>query len=1084
MSKQISIAKIARPRLAEVLPRTRLFRLLDKGGQAPVTWVSGPAGAGKTTLVCSYLDSRKVPSLWYQVDEGDADLATFFYYLGLAAKTAAPRHKRPLPLLTPEHVLGIPTFTRRFFENLCNRLNPPFVLVLDNYQNVMQDSLFHDIVKTGLSQLPAGIRAIIVSRFEPPPVYSSMLANNTVSAISWEDMRLTPEEARGIVRIKSGTKRSSEAIQRMHERAQGWAAGVVLLSQGAGADESPLETSNSFDPAKVFEYFASELFDRADKAMQDFLLKTAFLQKITVSMAEKLTGHPQAAHILSELSRSNYFTQKLRDAEVSYQYHALFRDFLLDRARTAYPESELTRIYHEAAVLLEGAGQMEGAAALYRRSEEWEAFARLVLANARSLIAQCRHRPLGEWLTSMPAAMVEQDPWLLYWTGVCRMPFHLTEARGYFERALKLFRKNDDAEGVFLSWADGVESLVQEMGELKRLEPWIKLIHDLMKQYEFPSPGVEALVTARIFTAMPWQPEYPGFLLWRDKALAMIDGDADPSLRMMTATYLCAHYLWIGDYAMTRVVLEVIRQLTRKPKEISFLSYSMSCLSETYFAAMTGAHERCFSMVADYVAKAEESGSHIWDQNIIMLGACCCLQMNDPVKAEQFIRQMAVGWERARPFDKCYYHHVVAWRFMLIDDLSQAMAHEKAALELATKTGFLVTEADCHFAMANLMRASGERKQAKVHIDQCRAIGQRMGSAIMEFMVLLFTAALAFDDVKEEQGRVCLRDALALGRAKGYNYCKWWLPSLLLPLCVKALEAGIETEYAKGLVRTYNLMPEEPPVHIESWPWQVKIFTLGGFKLVVNEKPVAFSGKVQKKPLEMLKVLIAFGGIDVREEQVTDALWPEADGDTARSSFKTTLHRLRQLLGKDEMVLLQEGRVSLDRRLCWSDVWAFERLLREGEAGGKGDGGMGGKGESETGKNPMVTLSPAPRALERALSLYRGHFLSEDEDKPWTVSLRELLKRKFVQAVSKAGEHSENEKAWGKAIAAYERGLEVDDLAEEFYQRLMRCHLARGRRADALKVYNRCKRVFTANLGVEPSEETERLYRNITEKGK
>src|SRR5574341_460287 len=108
--KQPSIAKITRPRLPEIVTRKRLFRLLDANRGVPVTWISGPAGSGKPTLVASWLDARNLSCIWYQVEEGDADFASFFYYLGLAAKQAAPRYKRPLPLLTPEYALGVPTF--------------------------------------------------------------------------------------------------------------------------------------------------------------------------------------------------------------------------------------------------------------------------------------------------------------------------------------------------------------------------------------------------------------------------------------------------------------------------------------------------------------------------------------------------------------------------------------------------------------------------------------------------------------------------------------------------------------------------------------------------------------------------------------------------------------------------------------------------------------------------------------------------------------------------------------------------------------------------------------------------------------
>ena len=91
------IAKITRPILTEIFPRNRLFRLLDTGRKRPVTWIAGPPGCGKTTLVSSYLDARKLPCLWYQVDPADADPATFFYYLGLAAREAAPHKRKHLP---------------------------------------------------------------------------------------------------------------------------------------------------------------------------------------------------------------------------------------------------------------------------------------------------------------------------------------------------------------------------------------------------------------------------------------------------------------------------------------------------------------------------------------------------------------------------------------------------------------------------------------------------------------------------------------------------------------------------------------------------------------------------------------------------------------------------------------------------------------------------------------------------------------------------------------------------------------------------------------------------------------------------
>ena len=186
------IAKVTHPTLTGVLPRKRLFNLLDRMRKRPVIWVSGPPGCGKTTLVSSYLDARELPCLWYQVDAGDADPATFFYYLGLAAKRAAPQKRMPLPLLTREYLQGISTFTLRYFENLYSRLNPPtppfkkggkggFILVFDNYQEVPEGSPFHEVILNGLSRLPEGLNAILVSRRDPPPLLIRMRANERMN---------------------------------------------------------------------------------------------------------------------------------------------------------------------------------------------------------------------------------------------------------------------------------------------------------------------------------------------------------------------------------------------------------------------------------------------------------------------------------------------------------------------------------------------------------------------------------------------------------------------------------------------------------------------------------------------------------------------------------------------------------------------------------------------------------------------------------------------------------------------------------------------------------------------------------------
>jgi DNA-binding SARP family transcriptional activator len=279
-------------------------------------------------------------------------------------------------------------------------------------------------------------------------------------------------------------------------------------------------------------------------------------------------------------------------------------------------------------------------------------------------------------------------------------------------------------------------------------------------------------------------------------------------------------------------------------------------------------------------------------------------------------------------------------------------------------------------------------------------------------------------------------------------------------LCARALEAGIEVAYVQDLVRTHRLLPDPPALTPAAWPWPVRLLALGAFAIERDALPEAPRGKAQQRPLALCKILIAFGGREVTEAQIVDALWPEAAGDTAHQAFATTLHRLRALLGDERGLRLREGRLSLDPRHVWLDIWAFEELLDRAE------------------KDPSPD-APARSLLERALGLYRGPFLGAEGGAPWAISTSERLRSRFLRATSLLG------RGWivagevERAAHAYERGLAIDDLAEEFYQGLMTCHQRLGRRAEALRAYERCRERLAATLGVAPSATTERLHRAI-----
>jgi DNA-binding SARP family transcriptional activator len=226
---------------------------------------------------------------------------------------------------------------------------------------------------------------------------------------------------------------------------------------------------------------------------------------------------------------------------------------------------------------------------------------------------------------------------------------------------------------------------------------------------------------------------------------------------------------------------------------------------------------------------------------------------------------------------------------------------------------------------------------------------------------------------------------------------------------------------------------------------------LGGFELTRDGAPMRFTGKTQQRPLDLLKLLVALGGEDVDTQQLTAALWPDADGAAAKTSFDTTLFRLRKLLDVDSAIVLAGGKLSLARSVAWTDVWSFEAALGSASA-------------------------------HRLLELYRGPLLGTEEA-PWIAKPRDVLRARFMRALSGHGETLERRGDWAGAIDIYRRGLEADNLAESFYRGLMRALAATGDKAEALNVFRRCRELLSIVLGVKPSAETERLHQEIVARG-
>ena len=280
-------------------------------------------------------------------------------------------------------------------------------------------------------------------------------------------------------------------------------------------------------------------------------------------------------------------------------------------------------------------------------------------------------------------------------------------------------------------------------------------------------------------------------------------------------------------------------------------------------------------------------------------------------------------------------------------------------------------------------------------------------------------------------------------------------PACVAELCNEALGVDIAVESAHRLLQRYRLPP--PAKAGRAWPWSFKVHVLGHFRLLKDGAPIRFSRRTQRKPLELLQALIAFGGTEVGAGALTDALWPDSEGDAGYHALESALYRLRQLLGAPDAVRMAGSKLSLDRRQFWVDMWELERELQSG----------------------APSCAEAGARLARTRQLYEGHFLEHESEKPWALKTRQALRDRFLRNVREAARACEARRRWHEAARAYQTGLELDPLAEDLYRGLMVCHRELGDHSEALHAYRRCRELLTRLLGVPPNAKTQAIYHSV-----
>jgi LuxR family transcriptional regulator, maltose regulon positive regulatory protein len=854
----------------------------------------------------------------------------------------------------------------------------PGMIVFDNYQDVPETSAFHRILKNGLTMVPEGIRACMVSRAAPPAPLVSLKAQSGLASLGWDVLRFSGDEVRKIVELRKKTKISDETAQRITRETQGWAAAVVLSLDRGGAWSVRADTIGD---SSIFDYFKIEVFDKLGEEVRRFLLTTALLPTISAELAARLTGIARSGDILADLHRNNYFTERYGG---EYRFHPLFKEFLLTEAERSLTADEMRYIRHTAGKLLLDSGRLEEGIELLTTAQDWQTLVPVLLGAAPRLVAEGRSRTLESLIGTVPVGIRDEVPWLLYWLGVCRLPYDATESRSLADRALTAFLRDDDVTGIFVAWSGATWSIMYAW-RLELLQAQITWFEEYYTHHRrFASVEVEAAVGAAMSIALTYgRPSHPDFITWVERSLSATRREVSGFSAVLAYQGAMACYFWLGEYEHLEELLAET-EMSALSNEPGFSAVRL--YFKSYLVNYTGPfRESPVPFVEQGLQICEKTGLGSWVASFLLVqGALDAIDRGDLAKAANFVSRMESMLAASPAVFHAQYQQTAALCCFRLGELARAHVHVREMVELGRKIHLPFLEAAIYLGAAFILMETGEMEAARKQIDAHKAMPETP-SAILKYTCLIAEAALALKE-GAPQGLDRLREALVLGRKKGFISPLFsWIPSLMSRLCGAALEAGIEVEHVRHIIKSKNLAPGEPIPN--AWPWPVKVQTLGGLLITIDDVPLRFTGKVQKRPLALLKFVVAAGGADVPQELIEDTLWPEAEGDAAHDAFKSALARLRKLLNVDGVIEVTGGKVRLPESAVWTDVRILDRIAEETF-----------RLWQDRRRGPAVTQ--AHSLALRLAAIYEGDFLKNDDD-AWIQPFRDRKRIVFRKTVTR-----------------------------------------------------------------------------------
>lgn len=969
----------------------------------PIVWISAPTGSGKSIFAMQMCRQSGDSIVWLRAEPRMADMGVFLTSLEAAFRKAFP--KADLPALASQDIAFPEDYLRRLIFS--GPGDSRVTVVFDDLHVLPTDAPVHQALADAVREDVGSVRLILISREPQHPAWLRFNAIGKAALVNFDMLKLNEAEANELIAGGSDGCNGWTGAD-LIRACGGWMLGACLLMQAQKAPEIHSSADQLAHESKDFlDLIVHELVEPLPEGDRIILCRAARLPNLPAKIVAHALELPRNGGRLTELANKLLFVE--RDGRDRLQIHDLLKAALLHRYSDLVHDREVAELGARAGQALLDDGDVSEGLLLLSAYGAWDTLRGAIVEHAPALGEQGEFGVILAALGPMPQAECEKDMRVCYWFGMSLINVNPGRASEILMAALDVVLRAREQEILIPIWTGLVDAIWFKWSGFERYDDLIAMLPKLSKLAQKLGAPHEAALARGAFVAMMMRcPDHPDFPFWEQRNLDFYFQNLPRHETVRRGIQMLSRYCygeghrWKATQVRTRLnqvfdeeIVPAVDICTRHYVDAEFLSIFEASGDETFFAVESGLEAN-----ATYQQQ-------FLDGALLNAGLFKALTLEDRERSRRYLELLflRLGSQPA-PAYIAFHQYFSAWHHWLDGENDAAFTLVTGAYRAGEQIGMALFPALYGSAVATVLQSLGRRREALVWLRRTRRAAEQHNSPLLIFLTGLRCAALAMMSADPERAKPYLRKALKAGAAMRFYLHAWTSRAEMAALMRFAVLNDIEADYANELIRVLGLAGHMPS---KANAADVQIVSLGRFDVLKDGVSQLTSGKLPRSPIALAVHLIAAGPEGNSSESLADRLWPDLATSEALKRMKSTVYRLRQMIGAREAVITQGGRIALDPEYVSIDAWDLATLVSA----------------------PGWT---AEARYAEALRLYRGAFVYHYADDTGLIAFEHKLEDAAIQACVAFAHSLSLAGDWSRALRVAREGLERIGFHDTLYE--------------------------------------------------